>query len=59
MKNKKLKDLLKKIRERAEQIGDEELKKLCKDAEAEAETQDDGSNPGGNPPPPPGPPGKP
>lgn len=55
MKNKqKVKDLLRRIKEKVAEWEDNELNELCKEAEDTVETEDDGSNPGGDPPPPPG-----
>lgn len=49
---KRLRELLKKIKEKVELSNDEELKEACKEAEGEVNTlDDDGSNP---PTPPPG-----
>ncbi len=51
MKNKKkVKELLAKIRAKAEEGDDQELKDLCKEAADTVETEDDGSNPPGGPP---------
>lgn len=53
-KKQKLKGLAKKLRDWSDANGDNELLKICEELEDEAETMDDGSNPGGDPPPPPG-----